>query len=278
VTQPDRPAGRGQHLVPSAVKRFASQAGLPVYQPESLRGPEVAERLREVRADVLIVAAYGALLPPALLEIGRFGALNIHASLLPRWRGAAPIQRALLAGDPETGVSIMQMDAGLDTGAVLARRKIGIAPDDDAGTLHDKLASLGAELMVATLAQLGAGELRPVPQSDAGVTYAGKITRADTVLDWSRPALELERIIRAFRPAPGAAALLRGESLKIWKARIMKEQGVPGAVLRADESSMLVACGHDALEIAELQRPGARRMSAADFLRGRPVAVGSRFE
>jgi len=229
-----------------------------------------------VHPEALVVAAYGALLPPALLDLGRFGALNIHASLLPRWRGAAPIQRALLAGDRETGVSIMRMDAGLDTGPVLAQQRIEIAPADDAGTLHDKLASLGARLMVDTLAELAMGRAHPIAQPESAATYARKIEKADTLLDWSRAAAELERAVRAFRPAPGAAVTYEGEMIKIWSARIAAGQGVPGTVLCAGES-LVVACGEHALEIAELQRPGARRLPAASFLRGRPVAAGSRF-
>jgi len=258
------------------VKRFAVARGLPVYQPPSLGAAEVLSRLRDARPDVLIVAAYGALLPPALLDMARLGALNIHASLLPRWRGAAPIQRALLTGDRETGVSIMQMDAGLDTGPVLAQRATEISPNDDAGTLHDKLASLGANLMVDTLEALAAGSAHAIAQPDAGATYARKIEKSDALLDWSRSATQLERAIRAFRPAPGAVPMHDGEALKIWRARVLSERGTPATVLRADES-LVVACGEDALEIAELQRPGGRRMSAISFLRGRPLAVGSRF-
>jgi methionyl-tRNA formyltransferase len=248
-----------------------------VYQPPSLGAAEVLTRLRDARPDALIVAAYGALLPPVLLDIARLGALNIHASLLPRWRGAAPIQRALLAGDRETGVSIMRMDAGLDTGPVLAQRAIEISPDDDAGTLHNKLASLGAHLMVDTLKALAAGAVQAVVQPEAGATYARKIEKSDARLDWSRSATQLERAIRAFRPAPGAVAMHDGEALKVWHARVVSsERGTPATVLRADES-LVVACGEEALEIAELQRPGGRRMSAMTFLRGRPLAVGSRF-
>jgi methionyl-tRNA formyltransferase len=276
LTRPDRPAGRGQHVAQSAVKRFALKADLPVYQPQSLGAAEVLDRVREARADAVIVAAYGALLPPAFLDVARLGAFNIHASLLPRWRGAAPIQRALLAGDRQTGVSIMRMDAGLDTGPVLAQKAIEIGPDDDAGTLHDRLASLGAQMMVDTLEALAAGRAREIAQPQAGATYARKIEKAETLLDWTRSATDLERTIRAFRPAPGAATLHDGESLKVWRGRVLSERGTPSTVLRADES-LVVACGEDALEIAELQRPGGRRMSAMTFLRGRPVAAGSRF-
>ena len=276
ITQPDRPAGRGQRMLESAVKQFAKRQRLPLWQPETLRDPSAVERLREARADALVVAAYGALLPPALLKICRFGALNIHASLLPRWRGAAPIQRAILAGDRETGVSIMQMDEGLDTGPVLAQSKVEIGPHDDAGALHDRLAALGAQLMVKTLVDLAAGRVRPVPQPGDGATYARKIEKADTLLDWSRPAAELERRVRAFRPSPGALATHDGEPLKIWSVRVRAERGLPGTVL-ASGALLIVACGEQSLEIVELQRPGGKRMAAASFLRGRPIAAGSRF-
>ena len=276
ITQPDRPAGRGQRPLESAVKRFAKRQGLLLWQPETLREPGAVERIRDAHADALVVAAYGALLPPALLNIGRFGALNIHASLLPRWRGAAPIQRAILAGDRETGVSIMQMDEGLDTGPVLGRDKIEIGPQDDAGALRDQLAALGARLMVETLVDLQAGCAHAVAQPATGATYARKIEKADTLLDWSRPAAELERMVRAFRPAPGAVATYGGESLKIWSARVRGDRGVPGTVLESHDA-LVVACGQQALEMVELQRPGGKRMAALSFLRGRPIAAGSRF-
>jgi methionyl-tRNA formyltransferase len=203
LTQPDRAAGRGLQFAAGPVKRLATARGLAVFQPESLKGGQAAERVLAARPDALVVAAYGLLLPPALLQAGRYGALNIHASLLPRWRGAAPIQRALLAGDRETGISIMQMDAGLDTGPVLRQERIAIAADEDAGTLHDKLASLGARLIVRALAEIEAGDAVAAPQPAGGVTYAAKIDKRETRLDWSRPARELERAVRAFRPAPG---------------------------------------------------------------------------
>jgi methionyl-tRNA formyltransferase len=223
----------------------------------------------------MVVAAYGLILPPAVLDVAQHGALNIHASLLPRWRGAAPIQRALLAGDRETGVSIMQMDAGLDTGPVLTRRSITIAADDDAGSLHDKLADLGAEEIVSVLAELQHGQLRAVPQSDAGATYAAKIAREETTLDWARPAAALERAIRAFRPSPGALTLAGGEALKVWRARIAPGNGSPGTLLEAGRS-LLVACGEQALALEEVQRPGGRRMAAHEFLRGHALEAGMR--
>jgi len=276
ITQPDRPAGRGQRTLESAVKRHARRQGLPLWQPETLRDPGAVERIRDASADALVVAAYGALLPAVLLGIGRFGALNIHASLLPRWRGAAPIQRAILAGDRETGVSIMQMDEGLDTGPVLAQSRIAIGLHDDAGALHDRLAALGAQLMVKTLVELAAGRLQSVAQPADGASYARKIEKADTLLDWAHPAAELERRVRAFRPSPGAVATHDGEPLKFWSVRVRPEHGEPGTVLASD-GSLVVACGEQSLEIVELQRPGGKRMAASHFLRGRPIAAGSRF-
>ena len=276
LTQPDRPAGRGLRPAATAVARFAGARGLPVVKPETLKAAPEVERVRALRPDALVVAAYGLLLPRALLEAGRYGALNIHASLLPRWRGAAPIQRALLAGDGETGVSIMQMDAGLDTGPVLAQERIPIVSDDDAGALHDKLAVLGAEAIVAALDDIEAGRARAVPQPEDGVTYAAKIDKRDTRLDWSRPASGLERAVRAFRPAPGAFALLDGEPVKIWRASVVDAGGTPGTVLET-EKRLVIACGEKALAVSELQRAGARRLSAAEFVRGYRLAPGARF-
>jgi methionyl-tRNA formyltransferase len=232
--------------------------------------------VRAARPDAMVVAAYGVLLPPSFLDVAPQGALNIHASLLPRWRGAAPIQRALLAGDRETGISIMRMDATLDTGPVFAQRSVPIAEDEDAGTLHDKLAALGADMMLMTLVELQKGRARAVPQPEAGVTYARKIEKEETRLDWSRPAVELERTVRAFRPSPGAFSLLEGEPLKIWRARVRDDRGAPGTVLSVQDDAVVVGCGQGALEITELQRPGARRLRAAEFLRGRALAPGTR--
>ena len=225
----------------------------------------------------MIVAAYGLILPSAVLEAARYGSINIHASLLPRWRGAAPIQRALLAGDAETGVSIMQMDVGLDTGPVLAESRIAIAPEDDTGTLHDKLAALGADLLLSVLRDVAAARGRARAQSSEGVTYAHKIDKAETRLDWKRPALELERAVRAFRPIPGATTSLGGEALKIWRARVVPGTGEPGTVLSQD-AALVIACGGDALDITELQAAGGRRMSAADFTRGRRLPPGARLQ
>jgi len=270
LTQPDRPSGRGLRSTASPVKQLASARSLPVFQPASFTADADIEKVRAAKADALVVAAYGLLLPPALLDAATLGAWNIHASLLPRWRGAAPIQRALLAGDGETGISIMRMDAGLDTGPVLLQEKIPIETGDDAGTLHDKLATLGARLMVAALERIPDD---PRPQPDEGATYARKLTREDAQIDWQRPAAEIERAVRAFRPSPGAATRLGGEALKIWRARVVDGRGAPGEVL----SGLVVACGEGAIAIDEIQRAGGRRVATAEFLRGRPLQPGDRF-
>ena len=261
---------------PSAVKRFAAARNIAVLQPRTLKGAPEIETVKALRPDTLVVAAYGLILPRALLDAGRFGALNIHASLLPRWRGAAPIQRAILAGDSETGISIMQMDAGLDTGPVLMRKVIPIASDDDAASLHDKLARLGADAIVAALHEIEAGRARAVPQPEQGVTYAAKIGKRDAHLDWSRPAAELERAVRALRPAPGAFGLLEGEPVKIWRASVVEATGEPGTILET-ERSLVIATGEHALAVGELQRPGGRRLRTVEFLRGHPLARGARF-
>lgn len=255
------------------MKRLAIERSLPVFQPSSLK--ENLSRIHAARPQALVVAAYGLILPQALLDIAPHGAINIHASLLPRWRGAAPIQRALLAGDTETGVSIMKMDAGLDTGPVLAQRSIAIAGEDDAGMLHDKLAALGAEMIVAALEELQSGRARFLPQPGDGVTYARKIDKRETVLDWSRPAVELERAVRAFRPVPGASTVLAGEPLKVWRAQVVDRRGAPGHLLQADHD-LVIACGVQALALTEVQRPGGKRLAASEFLRGRPLQPGAR--
>jgi methionyl-tRNA formyltransferase len=273
ITRPDQPAGRGLRPAPSAVKRIANEHGLELLQPSALADAQALERLHGTRPDALVVAAYGALLPRVVLEAARFGAINIHASLLPRWRGAAPIQRALLAGDGETGVSIMKMDEGLDTGPLYLQRRLAIEPQEDAGTLHDKLAALGADALVDVLAQLEHGEALARPQPESGATYARKIDKAETRLDWTRPAAELERAIRAFRPSPGAVARLEGKTLKLWRAHVVEARGAPGSVLSTDDFT--VACGENALRIEELQPAGRRRMSAQEFLRGHPLSPGT---
>jgi len=277
LTQPDRPAGRGMQLQPSPVKRVALAAGIPVHQPEKLRTPEQQAPLAAVQADVLVVAAYGIILPQAVLDLPRHGCLNIHASLLPRWRGAAPIHRAIQAGDAATGITIMQMDAGLDTGPMLLSRAEAIHADDTTGGLHDRLAQLGADMIVEALRALPGG-LTATPQPADGVTYAAKIGKAEASIDWNRPAVELERAIRAFNPFPGAVATLQQTPVKLWRARAIDAAGTPGEVLLAEGAGVIVACGEGALCITELQKPGGKRLPAADFLRGMPIAAGSRFD
>ncbi|OFZ94977.1 MAG: methionyl-tRNA formyltransferase [Betaproteobacteria bacterium RIFCSPLOWO2_02_67_12] len=277
LTQPERPAARGLKPVSGAVQRLAEQRGIPTYRPASLKPPEVQERIAAAHPEVFVVAAYGLILPQALLDIAARGALNIHASLLPRWRGAAPIQRAILAGDRETGITIMQMDDGLDTGPILLQHALAVTADDDSQTLHDRLAELGATLIVAALDALARGEARITPQPLKGVSYASKIGKDEALLDWSRPAVELERAIRAFRPAPGARTTLRGLALKIWSARSAAGEGAPGTVLEPGSAALRIACGDGALEVLELQRPGGRRLATREFLRGFAVRVGERF-
>jgi methionyl-tRNA formyltransferase len=277
LTQPDRPSGRGLRPAASAVKKLAGERGLAVFQPDTLKDESALDRLAAARPDALVVAAYGLILPPRALDIAPHGALNIHASLLPRWRGAAPIQRALLAGDRETGISIMKMDAGLDTGPVLSSHPLAIADEDDAQTLHDRLAALGAVAIVGAIAEVAAGRAEPVPQPEAGATYARKISKEEADLDWSRPGVELERAVRALRPSPGARTLLRGETIKIWRARCVVREGLPGTVLESGAAGVLIACGEGALLATELQRAGGTRLAAADFLRGFPIDRGDRF-
>ena len=277
LTQPDRPAGRGMKLSPSAVKQLALAHGIEVDQPEKLRTEEQRARLVACAPDVLVVAAYGLILPPAVLALPRLGCLNIHASLLPRWRGAAPLHRAIEAGDAETGITIMQMDEGLDTGPMLLRRALPIAADDTTASLHDRLAVLGGACIVEALAALAAGALVATPQPAEGVTYAAKIGRAEADIDWSRPAADIERAMRAFDPFPGAVSTLRDTAVKCWKARVVAGEGEPGRVLAVDADGIVVACGRDALRCTVLQRPGSKRLPAGEFLRGFPVSVGERF-
>jgi len=284
LTQPDRPAGRGMKLQPSPVKQFALAQGLAVAQPRSLRldgrFPEDAAAARAVlqaaAPDVMVVAAYGLILPPWVLALPPLGCLNIHASLLPRWRGAAPIQRAVEAGDAETGITIMQMDAGLDTGPMLLRAVEPIGPQDTTATLHDRLATLGARLIVQALRDAAAGRLRPQPQPAEGVSYAHKIAKAEAAVDWRQPAAALARRARAFDPAPGLHFALGGEPVKLWRAAAVAGAGTPGRVLDAPAGRCVVACGEGALELLELQRAGGRRVSAAQFLAGHPLPPGTR--
>ena len=277
LTQPDRPAGRGMKLSPSAVKQLALAHGIEVDQPEKLRTDAQRARLADCAPDVLVVAAYGLILPKAVLELPRLGCINIHASLLPRWRGAAPIHRAIEAGDAETGITIMQMDEGLDTGPMLLRRALPIAADDTTASLHDRLAALGGECIVEALGALAGGGLAATPQPAEGVTYAAKIGRAEADIDWSRPALEIERAMRAFDHFPGAVSTLRDTAVKCWKAQVVAGEGEPGRVLAVDADGIVVACGRDALRCTVLQRPGSKRLPAGEFLRGFPVSAGERF-
>ena len=280
LTQPDRPAGRGLKLQASPVKQFAQAHGLPLVQPRSLRldGKFPAEAaaaraaLEQAAPDVMVVAAYGLILPPWVLALPCHGCLNIHGSLLPRWRGAAPIQRAIEAGDAETGITVMQMDAGLDTGAMLLAEALPIAPTDTSATLHDRLAALGARLIDQALALLAQGALQPRPQPAEGVTYAHKIEKAEAAIAWQAPAAVVERRLRAFDPFPGATAVLGGQPVKVWRGRVVPGSGVPGQVLQAGEGRLVVACGQDALELLEVQLAGGRRIPAREFLQRHPVA------
>ena len=271
-TQPDRPAGRGRELQLSPVKREALVRGIPVLQPESLKGALAGDALRALQPDLLVVVAYGLILPKAILGIPRMGCWNVHASLLPRWRGAAPIQRAIEAGDHDTGVCLMQMEAGLDTGPVLLSQRLAIGPEETGGQLHDRLAALGAQTLADGLGLLRAG-MRPVPQPqpDAGVTYARKLDKAEARLDWTQPAAQLARKVRAFNPWPMADALLAGERVRVHGAVAIDAApaAVPGRILAAGRDGIDVACGEGALRIRVLQREGGRAITAADYLNAR---------
>lgn len=268
LTQPDRPAGRGRELRASPVKLLAAGHGLAVAQPSTLKTEEGRAPLAAWQPDLLVVVAYGLLLPRAVLQIPRLGCLNIHGSLLPRWRGAAPIHRALLAGDTETGVTIMQLDEGLDTGPTLLERKRAIGPQETAGDLHDALAELGASALMEAIAGLLDGTLQPRPQPSQGASYAAKLEKAEARIDWSLPAVDLDRRIRAFNPWPVAETTLRGESLRLWRATVADAAataGEPGALLGLDAQGLRVACGRGVLAVSELQRAGKRPVSARDF-------------
>ncbi len=273
-TQPDRPAGRGRQLRASPLKTCAQSAGIPVYQPTTLRDPAMQAELAALRPDLLVVAAYGLILPPEVLAIPRLDCINVHASLLPRWRGAAPIHRALMAGDTETGISIMRMEAGLDTGPVFAQAAFPMKRGMTGGELHNALAMLGALTLRATLPELLAGRLTPEPQDDALATYAAKLNKSDLELDWTRPALELERQVLAFNPYPVAQTRLEEHVLRIWRA-VAEEELVaapPGAVLREGSSGMVVATGSGVLRLTEVQLPGGKPLPVAAFLNARQMA------
>lgn len=290
LSQPDRPAGRGMKLQASAVKQWAESHAIPVAQPRSLRldgkYPEDAAAARAAieaaQADVMVVAAYGLILPQWVLDMPRLGCLNIHASLLPRWRGAAPIHRAIQAGDPETGVTIMQMDAGLDTGDMLLVEKIAIQATDTTATLHDRLAALGGQMIVQALRLAASGGLHPVRQAAEGVTYAHKIEKTEAAVDWTQPVAVIDRHIRAMTPFPGATAQIGADTLKLWHSEIDSCLRMPdmreGLILSANTDGVRVACGDGVLKVTELQRAGGKRLPAADFLRGFDLQAGQSFE
>jgi methionyl-tRNA formyltransferase len=266
LTQPDRPAGRGKRMTASPVKRYAESRGLPVLQPQTLRSAEILARLRDYRPDIVVVVAYGLILPQDVLDIPRSGCLNVHASILPRWRGAAPIQAAILAGDDVTGVSLMQMTAGLDCGPVFAAKPVKIGAQETAGELHDRLAEAGANLLTQQLAAIVARQVAAEPQDDSQATYAAKIRNADAGLDWSTDAAGLERAVRAFNPVPGAWFMLGDERIKCWQARIGPDvEAPPGTIVSADVQGIVVACEQGSLSLQSLQRPGRRPVTAAEF-------------
>lgn len=266
-TQPDRPAGRGQKLTPSPVKQFALTHALPVYQPRTLRDADAQAELAALKPDLMVVAAYGLILPVVVLETPRLGAINIHASILPRWRGAAPINRAIEAGDAETGITIMQMAEGLDTGDMLSIEKTPITPEDTAQTLHDRLSEMGGALLMKTLPSIIDGSVKPVPQDDAQATYAAKLGKAEAEIDWREPAELIARRVRAFNPWPGAMTAWNGNMLKIWAAEPVQADGAPGVVTTVDGEGFVVATGDGGLRVRTCQRAGGRRVDAADFAR-----------
>lgn len=278
LTQPDRPAGRGMKAAASAVKLLTEQHHLALLQPLTLKTAGIQQQLQALHADVMVVAAYGLILPQAVLDIPRLGCLNIHASLLPRWRGAAPIQRAIMAGDRETGITIMQMDAGLDTGAMLLIHRVAITPDDTTQSLHDKLSLCGARSIVEALTLLHQEKLVPVPQDETQACYAAKITKAEAEIDWQHSAQQIDRTVRAFNPSPGAYAYFRDMALKIWQAEALDgSTGKPGEIVAVDRAGITVACGSGLLRIAVVQKPGGKKMSVADFLAGNLIAPGEYF-
>nr|VFK35779.1 MAG: methionyl-tRNA formyltransferase [Candidatus Kentron sp. MB]VFK77380.1 MAG: methionyl-tRNA formyltransferase [Candidatus Kentron sp. MB] len=270
-TQPDRPVGRGRKLALGPVKRLAMQHGLPIQQPESCRDPVAWRALLDAKPDVLVVAAYGIILPREVLEIPRYGCINVHASLLPRWRGAAPIQRAILAGDTETGVSIMHMEEGLDTGPVLRMARCPIRPEDTSDTLHDRLAALGAQTLIHALDDIATGRANPIPQDHARATYAKRITKTEGELDWYRTAIELERQVRAFAPWPVSYTTFDGQPLRVWESRVVMpdaQKAAPGTVTACSATGIDIATREGELRLLTVQRPGAKPISVADFMHG----------
>jgi methionyl-tRNA formyltransferase len=278
LTQPDRPSGRGMLLKQSPVKQLATHYGLEVLQPITLKSPEIQKKLTEYNADVMIVAAYGLILPAAILKIPRLGCLNIHASLLPRWRGAAPIQRVIQAGDAETGITIMQMDAGLDTGDMLLKRSCKIEARETAETLHDKLATIGAETIIEVLGHLDQGKINPIKQDNENATYAAKLTKEESRINWNLSATEIERNVRSYNPFPGANTKIQDTQIKIWKANAINEtKGEPGELMRIQKDSLIVACGTGSLAVEVLQRPNAKALTADLFVQGFNIKAGDRF-
>ncbi|WP_256448795.1 methionyl-tRNA formyltransferase [Candidatus Nitrotoga sp. M5] len=277
LTQPDRPAGRGMRLTASPVKQLAVAHSLPVLQPTSLKSVDVQQELANYAADVIVVAAYGLILPSALLQVPRYGCINIHASLLPRWRGAAPIQRAILAGDDKTGITIMQMDAGLDTGDMLLTKSCSITAHDTSQTLHDKLEKLGAEAVVDALRLLEQGQIKPLPQNETEATYAAKLSKSEALIDWSESAAQIMRAVHAYNPFPVAHTVLNGVPVKIWQASVRDGiEGEAGAVLAIEKNGIIVACGHGALCLEVLQRQNAKALPAMQFMQGFSVRPGDR--
>jgi len=278
LTQPDRPAGRGMQLTASPVKQLALQHGLPVLQPKSLKDAAAQQEIAALDADMMVVAAYGLILPKVVLEMPRLGCLNIHASLLPRWRGAAPIQRAILAGDSETGITIMQMDEGLDTGDMLLRHVCPITETANAVTLHDTLAEMGANSIVEALSLLEAGSLVPVEQDNDAACYAAKLLKSEARIDWQQDAQQIARAVRAYNPFPVAQTSLNDVVVKIWQATVCAgQQDQPGVVVGVDKQGITVACGNGALRLEVLQRPGGKAQPAVQFLQAMPVSSGNQF-
>ncbi len=275
-TQPDRPKGRGKKLAAPPVKELALQHEIPVFQPQKLRDEEAVKQLRSLSPDLIVVVAYGQILPQAVLDIPKYGCINVHASLLPRHRGAAPINKAIIDGDPMTGVTTMMMDIGLDTGDMLVKKSLPIHPEETAGQLHDRLAPLGREAMEETLARLCAGTLVREKQDDNLSTYASMMKKEDGLIDWSRDARQIHNLVRGLDPWPSAYTLLDGQTLKVAKTRCVDGQGEPGQVLEANGDTVIVACGQGALQLGALQLPGKKMLCAADFLRGRGLEKGAR--
>jgi len=277
-TQPDRPKGRGQTLSAPPVKEMALRHNIPVFQPQKLRAPEAVEELRALAPDLIVVVAFGQILPKSVLDIPRYGCINVHASLLPKYRGAAPINQAIIAGEAETGITTMLMDVGLDTGPMLLKRSLTIGPNETAGELHDRLCTVGGETMAATLQQLLHGELQPQEQDGSQSTYAGMLKKEDGRINWSQSALQIHNRIRGLAPWPGAYTFLHGEPLKLYLTRVEDGEGEPGTILAPATDAVRIACGSGVLAVRELQLPGKKRLAAGDFLRGCQLPVGSRLE